>query len=134
MGYTTGHSIVLCHPDFQNNLEEPSLLWPNNLIYLFIYLFIYLNIFIQGSAQSYTILYIYISIHYIYRIQLKHWMCSQSYLKVTKTIALSNTVYSGKAFQVTGPLYEGFSNTARGAWGTMTRFDEVDALVPLTAI
>ena len=42
--------------------------------------------------------------------------CLSFHFKVTKTIALSNTVYSGKAFQVTGPLYEKeLSNTARGA-------------------
>ena len=42
---------------------------------------------------------------------------------------------SGNAYHITGPLYaKEFSKRARGAWGTVTKLEEVDALVSLTAI
>ena len=41
----------------------------------------------------------------------------------------------GNAFHIAGPLYaKEFSKRARGAWGTITKLEEVDALVSLTAL
>ena len=44
-------------------------------------------------------------------------------------------ICSGNAFHIAGPLFaKEFSKRARGAWGTVTKLEEVDALVSLTAI
>ena len=44
-------------------------------------------------------------------------------------------ICSGNAVHITGPLYaKEFSKRARGTWGTLTKLEEVDALVSLTAI
>ena len=44
-------------------------------------------------------------------------------------------ICSGNAFHIAGPQYaKEFSKRARGARGTMTKLEEVDALLSLTAI
>ena len=48
---------------------------------------------------------------------------------------LNFLICSGNAFHIVGPLYaKEFSKRASAVWGTITKLEEVDALVFLTAI